>query len=49
MQKQNRPPDVAELAEAEKQLGDVPEGRLKVALSRLGARIARKAAENEDS
>ena len=49
MQKQNRTPDVAELAEAEKQLGHLPEGRLKVALARLGARIARKAAENEDS
>jgi hypothetical protein len=47
MKQHSRPPDVTELAEAEKSLGDIPEGRLKVALARLGARIARKTAEDE--
>ena len=41
-QKKNRAPDAAELAEAEKALVGLPSGRLKQALARLGARIARR-------
>jgi hypothetical protein len=45
MRKENRPPNLSELADAERALPEFPEGRLKTALTRLGARIARKPAD----